>query len=708
MKKLTTLLMFVAVLAFSAKAQYFIVAHPNAGTNPGGLNTDSEYPVGGGLPGGWTTIFTGSTNTANSPSYTASRTIPFAFQFNGSAVTNYKVSTNGIVTFDVAATANPTATNTTIPSASLPDNSVAIWGLYAGGGGDYIATKTFGTAPNRQHWIHFNSYSTAGAGWSYWSIVLEETSNKIYIVDQRTNTGPLTLTLGVQVNNTTAYQVIGSPNVTTATSNGPTPADNSYWEIIPGVQPANDASVSAITVPNPVSGANPISVSGSLINLGSAALTSVEVNWSEVGSSVVNTDTLSFNLPSGGSTTFNHSINWSPTPLGQFHDIEVWTSNPNGMLDGNTANDSMMSSVFVNLGNTVQKNALFEEFTTTSCGWCPDGHLIMDQITATNPNVIPVALHSCFNTDGMSNTESVTICNTLGINSAPTGMVDRKLFPGEQNVAFGRGGNAWVNRCNSQSALGSAADVNLYGNYNSATRNLNVTVDVSFVDYVLPGDIRVSLMLVEDSVTGANSTQFNQRNFYSGNPNFTTHPFYSRPDPIVGYNHRHVLRDILPSTWGDNTVIPGTIALNTSYTRNFNFNLLAGYDVTKLYLVGVVSYVGGNNLDGYQIINAKEVKLNNLVTGIEEQKDLATSLKIYPNPSDLPFTNVQFNLEENASVQARIMDITGKVVATQDFGTMSQGNQLIQLNTDRLENGFYFVNLNVGDQEISRKISILR
>ncbi|MBL0071768.1 MAG: hypothetical protein IPP34_08130 [Bacteroidetes bacterium] len=79
-------------------------------------------------------------------------------------------------------------TSQLLPSALIPDNSVCVWGLQATGANDNIVVKTFGTAPNRQYWIFFTSYSIPGntAGWTYWSIVLEETSNKIYLVDQRT------------------------------------------------------------------------------------------------------------------------------------------------------------------------------------------------------------------------------------------------------------------------------------------------------------------------------------------------------------------------------------------------------------------------------------------------------------------------------------------------------------------------------------------
>src|SRR5690606_30786514 len=177
MKKI--LLSLCAFMAFSAaEAQYYAIKH--TGSNPGPQNTDLEYPVRGGLPAGWSTLVSGSASTLTTPVWSSNVNIPFAFSFNGSLVSSYKVATSGVVTFTTSATAVPPVTNTALPSASIPDNSVMIWGLYANAS-DFIITKTFGTSPNRQHWIQFNSYSQTtnpNSGYTYWSIVLEETSNK--------------------------------------------------------------------------------------------------------------------------------------------------------------------------------------------------------------------------------------------------------------------------------------------------------------------------------------------------------------------------------------------------------------------------------------------------------------------------------------------------------------------------------------------------
>ena len=223
--RLTLRSLALAALVLAAaplSAQYYYLPSTVNG-NPGGLNTDAEYPVGGGLATSWTTI---STAPAATPAWSSTQTLPFGFNFNGSAVTQYKVSTSGVLTFDVTATTPPGYTKAALPDASIPNNSVCIWGLASVGTNDLIVNKTFGTAPNRQHWVMFSSYGQVGSTcWTYWAIVLEESTNKIYLVDQRNSCTGATLSLGIQVNSTTAYSVAGSPSVAIQAGTDATAAD---------------------------------------------------------------------------------------------------------------------------------------------------------------------------------------------------------------------------------------------------------------------------------------------------------------------------------------------------------------------------------------------------------------------------------------------------------------------------------------------------
>lgn len=449
-------------------------------------------------------------------------------------------------------------------------------------------------------------------------------------------------------------------------------------------------------------------ISAKFRNVGGDTITSVDVNWSYNG--VTSSQTFSaLNLKFGDSQVFNVPITISAA--GNHAELKVWTSNPNGAQDSFNGNDTLKVKLLSILGNTVPKTALLEQFTTAVCQFCPDGAWVTDQIDANYQNVAVTSVHSCFGTDGMTNAEATALCTSLGNGSAPTGMVDRVLFNGEPDVAFGRGmgypnwqNSAWATRSLAQAQQGSAVDITVSGNYNNASRQLNATVTASFVDYVRPSDfITVGLMLVEDSVVG-NASNFNQSNAYNGAPG---HPYAGAGNPIVNYVHKRVLRDILPATWGDPSVIPLNFSLNTNYSKSFTTNLPANYDPSKMYLIGFVSYYGFNDLSGYEVLNVEKVKMSNLITSTAERKVDLASLSIYPNPTENQ-SNLNFTLSKSNRVQLEVRDIAGKLILTENFGTMAKGKQLIQLNLGSFSKGFYFVNLRIGEEMVTKKITVVK
>ncbi len=248
------------VLAFGAlSAQYYTYPNLNAGENPGGINTDGENPYPN-MASGWTNIWNGGAT--STPTYANAQAIPFDFEFAGSPVSTYTPSNFGTITFDNSSpSVKPSDySNITLPSADIPDKSVCVLGIkplgpLTSGSTNYMSavlSKTVGTAPNRQHWIQFNFFGEANIddGWTYWAIVLEETTNNIYIVDQKTlpvknnqlTSGNVKLSLGIQVDGTTATSVDGSPEVKAqqTTKNIFTAEDNSYYTFVAGTQPNED------------------------------------------------------------------------------------------------------------------------------------------------------------------------------------------------------------------------------------------------------------------------------------------------------------------------------------------------------------------------------------------------------------------------------------------------------------------------------------
>jgi thiol-disulfide isomerase/thioredoxin len=389
MKKLLLMAGFAVGLlaARPAAAQYYATSFLNAGRNPGGLNTDTEQAS----QVGWSRILFGLNPMNTNPVWTQDQVLPFAFQFNGQAVTDYKVSSSGVLTFDLAATTVPSGANTALPSPQIPNKSVCVWGLGARSG-DYIETKTFGTAPNRQHWVQFNSYSdvsNTNVAYTYWAIVLEEGSNKIYVVDQHTGynalTPALTLTVGVQINGTTAEQLPASPNVNTTTTytDDDTPVDNTYYSFTPGLRPAYDVALKTLTLPAVASRQNAIPVTGTLENLGGLALNSYSVNYQVNNGPAVSGTVTGTSVGTLNTAPFTAPTAWQPAASGRYS-LKVWLSNPNGQPDLDHSNDTLRTSVLV--GDSTMRRLVVEEcFTSSTCPPCRPGNQIVETVNHQNP-----------------------------------------------------------------------------------------------------------------------------------------------------------------------------------------------------------------------------------------------------------------------------------------------------------------------------------
>ncbi len=346
MKRLYTILIAAFLLSTNVlTAQYYYFPNLDAGENPGGLNTDSEPPAD---LSPWSTVL-GPTATT----WSSVQSIPFSFDFNGNRVSSYIVSPTGVVTFSTSETVVPSSNNTSLPSTEIPDNSICVWGLTNtganSGNNDYVYSRTFGNRPNRQHWIWYNSYSSPHAmrnHWGFWAIVLEENTNKIFIVDQRTFHGSFALTVGIQINDTLATQVTGSPNLSGSASNLAN-SDNGYYEFIQGTLPERDiqtTSVDVIPFPNLTDG--PFDVKGTLFSRGANTINSYDLSYTVNGGNVITETVNNLNILPGQTFDFNHGAKFNPTSGGVYN-LKIWTSNINGAADFDPTTDTLNASMVV-------------------------------------------------------------------------------------------------------------------------------------------------------------------------------------------------------------------------------------------------------------------------------------------------------------------------------------------------------------------------
>ncbi len=694
MIKKITLLFAILAMNIVANAQYSYVKQTCNNMNPGNLNNDYE-----GLAlvqQGWNVLRGGS----SIPVWTAPSTIPFGFNFNGNTYTSYKVSTTGIVTFDLAVTAVPDSNNVTIPSSKIPNNSICIWGITGrpGAWSDSIAVKTFGTAPNRQHWIWFASFSKAGIGASnntYWSIVLEESTNNIYIVDQRTApTGGLTLTLGVQIDSLTAYSVSGSPNIAsgviTSTTNVTDPSDNIYYQFNTSlrgydVRPKTLSLKGAFPYKSLIAG--PLAISGAMTNLGSQDITSMILNYSVDGAATVSTLPLTVTFQSGKCYNYSHTQPWTPIGSG-WHNIKLWASDLNGNQDEDHSNDTLYAKIYVYDAVPAEHNVVIEEQTGTWCGWCPRGTVYMDSISKVHPNTtVLIAVHGGYAQEPM---RVANYDDSLGIlnSSAPNLFIDR--FVQDDPSAIFTQYNSHIN----DFGLG---DVALSVNYNSATSSSTVSTTITSA-VTIDGDFRVACVYTEDGVTGTgdgtdvNVWDYDQANYYSAGTNPLVgagRDWVAATDPVSAniMVYDFVARKIQGDYLGQPGSLPATLTAGMTYNYTFpSWTIPSTYNASKMK-AHVLLIDAANSI----IMNGRSMPV--VSTGINQVAKGIYSLSVFPNPAQNQLS-VDLNFKDNEKATLAITDMLGKVCYAQDLGTLISGTHRITVDISKFTSGTYFVTLN--------------
>jgi hypothetical protein len=667
-KNILILVCFVA--SFSCKAQYYLQSWVDINQNPGALNTDVEYPSGGGLSTTWSQIH----GAFASPTWSAATTIPFPFQFNGSSVTQFKVSNSAVVTFDVGtALPAPTFTPSALPNAAIPDNSVCVWGLQGIGANDFVMSKTFGTAPNRQYWIFFTSYSTPGAAanYNYFSIVLEETSNNIYIVDQRNSiTGTNPLTLGLQINGTSAVQVAGSPNANFEAGTDFTPNDNTYYAFIPGIQPAYDLSVTNIST-NEFAVAGNVAISGTIKNLGTTTINSLTLNYTDNGGTPVSAPITGLNIAPNTNYLFLHPTQWNAT-IGT-HTIAVYASNLNGNIDQAMANDQDTKVIQV-LSKIIKRTPLIEVYTSSTCPPCKPGnenlHAIIDTILVDPPVTIKFQQDFPGTGDPYATAEAINRRTGIyAINSIP-----RLELDGGWD---GNAGSFTYSLLNN--AKNKPAEFEMNGEYvlNPTLKSVSGKVRYSPAFNNTAGSTLLHIAILENKTINNVKT--------NGEVEFT-----------------QVMKKMVPSNTG--TILPAITSGNWdsiafSYTFNGAYRLPTNgqtanvinhateHSVEEMGDLYVIAWIQGTNKSVYQAA----VLNGNFPTTITEVSNLIQNISVYPNPAK---ENVQINFENKDSKSATILliDMKGDLMQSKRMN-LQNGPNNTSFHVSELPTGVYSISI---------------
>ena len=225
----------------------------------------------------------------------------------------------------------------------------------------------------------------------------------------------------------------------------------------------------------------------------------------------------------------------------------------------------------VTQGINFNKRVLVEDYTGTWCQYCPRVSYSISQVRAQTNDAVVVAIHrgasDPYNFSAASVLESM-----IGLTGYPTAMLNRKTdwtYPENNNV------NQVVNLTSGTNPRIGLAMTN---SVNSANGNVTVQVNVKFGKNF--SGLKLVVYALEDNLL------YNQTNSTS---------FYGGVNPIVGFNHKDVLRAFLTTNiLGDD--IPGATTVNGVYTRSFVYNL-GGAQAANIHFAAFVVDSAGNALN---------------------------------------------------------------------------------------------------------------
>ena len=82
------------------------------------------------------------------------------------------------------------------------------------------------------------------------------------------------------------------------------------------------------------------------------------------------------------------------------------------------------------------------------------------------------------------------------------------------------------------------------------------------------------------------------------------------------------------------------------------------------------------------------------------------NFNVYPNPAD-EITNINFNLINKEKVSLKVFDVVGREITSVYNGELAAGEHQYTLNnSSNLSAGVYFVTLNIGGQNFSKKLIV--
>lgn len=338
--------------------------------------------------------------------------------------------------------------------------------------------------------------------------------------------------------------------------------------------------------------------SGTFANLGAEMVTSLTFTY-YVDGEATSTETVD-NLTVGKRKTGSFSLSGlhlteEGQPMVSFAITAV-----NGKPDGAPADNVSREQSLLVRDSFIKRNTLMEVFSTELCPNCPSAHELIDSELGKRTDVIEVGHHSGFYTDTLTVQASVDYewFYKTGKLYAPALMFDRTSLAASLPSVYSDGvpvvsptSATLLTLYRLMSDVPAYASVNIAKTYDAESRHLSVHVEgEQLLPWATPDSLRLFVMLTEDSL-------------YSE----------TQRGASAGFYHRHALRQMLSSTWGD------MVDVANGYAADYSTDIPEEWNAERMRVVAfVANYNSTDNTDCRVLNTAATAIADNNSSAIRE------------------------------------------------------------------------------------------
>ena len=304
------------------------------------------------------------------------------------------------------------------------------------------------------------------------------------------------------------------------------------------------------------------------------------------------------------------------------------------------------------------RNIVLEEFTGIHCTYCPDGHVLAQNLYNNNPgDVTLINIHvGGYASPNQGEPDFRTNFGTAidaqaQVAGYPAGTVNRHQFAMSQGGGTAMGRSDWATASSYMLVDNSPVNIGIMSNVDVAANTLIVDVEVYYTDSTVVLDNYLNVFVLQNNVPGPQigAQSFNPGAIISGPWNPT-------------YNHNHMFRHSLTGQWGEmiSNPLPGSF-----YTFTYTWALPAdingvSLDITNLEIAAFIAE-GNQEIITGEVVTPSLLFLNqydaNVTTSTAGDVICATETDIsitFRNYGNQPLTTLDFTYDINGSTYPAI------------------------------------------------------